>query len=515
MKTMPNISASNKRIAHNTIFLYVRMVFVLIVSLYTSRVVLNVLGVSDYGVYNVVAGFVSLFSFLNATLSSSLQRFYNYEGGKKSELGLSNVFSVGVRVHTILAIIIFIVLETFGIWYINNVMVLPEGRVAAARFLYQFAVASMLLVVMQIPFTAAIIANEKMDFYAIVSIVDVLLRLIIVLILPHVSSDRLIVYGFLLFCITCIDFLLYVVYSKLKFNYLKFEKDIDLVLLKNLISFSGWNLLGTFVFMLKGQGANLLLNSFFGTTVNAARGVAFQVNGAITGFSSNISMSFRPQMVSSFAECNFQRTYNLFKVQSKICYNLLLMIIVPVVFEIDLLLQLWLGSATPQDTSIFTILVLFDALVCSLNAPVTQVVYATGNIKKYQILTSIVNIFLLPISWLFLRLGYDAWIVFLITIIISIINQIVAIVSMREVFSFNMREYLKDIVLPCIVMTVLVPLFPLLISYFLEDSILRLVLVSIVSIMMTFVLLYYFFMSNYERELAKQFIKKLFRLGRR
>ena len=284
MKTMPNISASNKRIAHNTIFLYVRMVFVLIVSLYTSRVVLNVLGVSDYGVYNVVAGFVSLFSFLNATLSSSLQRFYNYEGGKKSELGLSNVFSVGVRVHTILAIIIFIVLETFGIWYINNVMVLPEGRVAAARFLYQFAVASMLLVVMQIPFTAAIIANEKMDFYAIVSIVDVLLRLIIVLILPHVSSDRLIVYGFLLFCITCIDFLLYVVYSKLKFNYLKFEKDIDLVLLKNLISFSGWNLLGTFVFMLKGQGANLLLNSFFGTTVNAARGVAFQVNGAITGF---------------------------------------------------------------------------------------------------------------------------------------------------------------------------------------------------------------------------------------
>lgn len=486
------------------------MVFVLIVGLYTSRVVLNVLGVSDYGVYNVVAGFVSLFSFLNATLSSSLQRFYNYEGGNRGETGYAEVFSVGVQVHLLLAIIILLLLETIGIWYINNIMILPEGRVASANILFQFSAISLFLIICEIPFTSVIIAKEKMDFYAIVSILDVVLKLVIVLVLPYVSQDKLIAYGFLLLCVTIIDFLFYFGYTKLKFNNLRAQKKINRSLLKQLLSFSGWNLLGTFVFMLKGQGLNLLLNAFFGTIVNAARGVAYQVNSAITGFSTNISVSFRPQMVSSYAEGNTQRAYVLFKTQSKICFCLILMLITPVIFEIDLLLKLWLGNVVPQDANIFTILVLVDALVCTLNTPVTQIVFATGKIKNYQILTSIVNIFLLPICWLLLRLGMEAWVVFMVTVLISVINQIIAVLAMNQVLSFSIKDYLKQIILPCLLMMLIVPLVPYLLTCVMQDSIMRLIIVSLMSFLLSLVLLYSLFLSKSEKSIAKSYLTKFF-----
>ena len=507
---MEDNSSKNKQIAKNTIYLYIRMVFVLIVGLYTSRVVLNVLGVSDYGVYNVVAGFVSLFSFLNATLSSSLQRFYNYEGGNRGETGYTEVFSVGVKVHLLLALVILLLLETVGIWYINNIMVLPGGRLASANILFQFSVISLFLVIIEIPFTSVIIAKEKMDFYAVVSILDVILKLVIVIVLPYASQEKLIAYGFLLLCVTIIDFLLYFGYTKIKFKDLKVQKNTNRSLLKQLLSFSGWNLLGTFVFMLKGQGLNLLLNAFFGTVVNAARGVAYQVHAAITGFSTNISVSFRPQMVSSYAEGNTQRAYNLFKTQSKICFCLILMIITPVIFEIDLLLKLWLGNVVPQDTNIFTILVLIDALVCTLNSPVTQIVFATGKIKNYQILTSIINIFLLPICWVLLRLGMEAWVVFMVTIIISIINQIIAILAMNRVFSFSIKDYLKQIILPCILMMLIVPLVPYLLTCVMQDSIFRLIIVSFLSFLLSSVLLYSFFLSESEKNIARSYLKKFF-----
>lgn len=500
---------NNGRIAKNTLLLYVRMIFVLIVNLYTSRVVLNVLGVSDYGIYNVVAGFVSLFAFLNATLSSSLQRFYNYEGGRVGEEGFVKVYSLGVRVHFLLAVVVFLLLETLGIWYINNVMVLPADRFEAAHYLFQFSVISMLLVIIQIPFSSVIIACERMSFYAVSSIIEVILRLVIVLILPYFLYDKLLVYGFFQLIVTGVVFLLNVIYAKNKFIFLHLTKGVDQVLLKEILSFSGWNLLGTVVFMLKGQGINLLLNFFFGTIVNAARGVAFQVNSAVMNFSSNISMSFRPQMVSSYAEGNTNRSYNLFLTQSKICYGLTLMIIVPVILEIDLLLHLWLGNAVPDNTSIFTVLVLVDALVCTLNTPVTQIVYATGNIKIYQILTSVVNIFLLPLCWLFLRLGADAWVAFLITIIVSIFNQAISLVAMKRVFQYSYRDYIKRIIEPCFALTLLVPIIPIFISVLMPDSFIRVVIISLTSVIVTVALLYLFFLSPSEKALMQSYLQRV------
>ena len=506
---MSNNNSNNNRIAKNTLFLYIRMVFVLVVNLYTSRVVLNVLGVSDYGVYNVVAGFVSLFAFLNATLSSSLQRFYNYEGGINGESGYIKVYSIGIRVHIVLALVVLMILETFGIWYINNIMVLPDGRLEAANYLFQFSVISMLFVIIQIPFSSVIIADERMNFFAIVSIIEVVLRLIIVLLLPSFNYDKLLVYGFLQLIVSGICFLLYILYTKKQLAFLRVLKHIDRILLKKIISFSGWNLLGTVVFMLKGQGLNLLLNAFFGTVVNAARGVAFQVNSAIMGFSHNISMSFRPQMVSSYATGDNQRAFSLFMTQSKICYCLILMIITPVIIEIDLILHLWLGNAVPDNTNIFTILVLIDAMICTLNTPVTQIVYATGDIKMYQILTSLVNVFLLPISWISLNLGAEAWVVFLITIIVSVFNQVVALYGMHRVFDFSYKNYLKQIVFPCFFMTVFVPILPFIVSFNFTDSLWRLLVVTIISICITVVLLYAFFLSANEKNYVKNYMHRL------
>lgn len=506
---MSDSASNNSRIARNTAFLYARMVFVLIVGLYTSRVVLNALGASDFGVYNVIAGFVALFSFLNATLSSSLQRYYNYEGGRSGEEGFTNVFSVGFRVHLIIALVVVLLLETFGLWYINNVIVLPDGRLPAANLLFQFSVLSLALVIIQVPFSGAVIAKEKMDFYAVISIVEVLLRLVLVILLPHIPFDKLIVYAIIQLFISVLNFVIYVWYTRYNFAFIRVTKCVDKTLLRSILSFSGWNLLGSLAFLLKSHGVNLILNAFFGTIVNAARGVATQISGAIMGFSHNISMSFRPQLVGSYAVGNIKRTYNLFLTQSKICYCLILMLITPVILEMDFILRLWLGDAVPEYTNVFAALVLIDAMINTLNTPVTQVVYATGNIKSYQIFSALVNILLLPACWLFMKLGFDAWVAFLVTIVFSVICQLVCLIIMHSVFKYSYWDYLKRVVLPCAFMTLLVPLLPVFMVHTMDDSFLRLLLISLASLAATVCLLYFVFLSSAEKGLAVKFVRKI------
>lgn len=500
---MSDNTDNNSRIAKNTLFLYARMVMVLIVGLYTSRVVLNVLGVSDFGIYNVIAGFVALFSFLNATLSSSLQRYYNYEGGRRGEDGYKSVFVVGFRVHLILALIVVLILESFGLWYINSIMLLPEDRLYAANVLFQFSIISLAIIIIQVPFSGIILAKERMDFYAGMSIIEVVLRLILIILLPYIKYDKLIVYAGIQLFITVLSFVIYVFYTKSRFDYLKVSGKVDQALLKSILSFSGWNMIGSFAFLLKNHGVNLILNVFFGPVVNAAKGVATQICGAIMGFSNNISMSFRPQMIGSYATGNIQRTYNLFFTQSKVCYCLILMLITPVILEMDYLLHIWLGNAVPDYTNIFATLVLIDAMIGTLNSPVTQVVYATGKIKSYQVYSSIVNILLMPACWLLLKMGCAAWTAFLMTIVFSVLLQVVCLFVLHQVFEFRYSDYFHNIIIPCGAMTLLVPILPLLLTFFLEDSFLRLVLISLLSLIVTIVLLYCFFLTTYEKEMAR------------
>lgn len=503
---MQGVTADNKKIAKNTAFLYVRMFFVLVVSLYTSRVVLNTLGVSDYGVYNVVAGFVSMFGFLNATLSASMSRFFNFEGGQRGEEGVSDVYTAGFFIQIFLSVIILIILETFGLWYINNVMVVPIDRIYAANVLFQYSIFSMILVVMEIPYTSAIMSYERMDFYALVSIIDVILKLLIVLFLPYFSFDKLIIYATLTLIITVTDFLLYFIYAKRQFSAIKLNKSINKSLFKSFLSFSGWNLVGTFAFMLKGQGLNMILNAFFGTIVNAARGVAYQVNSAVFAFSGNISTAFRPQIVDAYSKQENSRVANLFYTQSKVCYSLILVLVVPIIIEIDYVLHLWLGNAVPENANIFTSLVLIDMLICTLNTPVTQVTFSTGNIKAYQICSSAVNLLLLPICYLFLKLGYNANSVFVITIVFSIINQIVCLLCMRKVFAYGVSDYLCSVVFPLSVVTVILPILPYIIYHNLEQSFIRLVFVCVSDVVVAAAILPFATLTKDERNAVKKLI---------
>jgi O-antigen/teichoic acid export membrane protein len=339
----------------------------------------------------------------------------------------------------------------------------------------------------------------------------VILKLAVVLVLPYVTFDKLVFYAGMLLGITLLNFMLNVIFAKTHFMCLRITRYVDISLLKKMISFSGWNLLGTFAFMLRGQGVNLLLNSFFGTVVNAARGVAYQVNSAITGFSSNISMAFKPQMVSSYAQGNIERSLRLFTSQSKICFCLMLMLTIPLIMEMDLVLRVWLGEAVPEYTNVFEPIVLAQSTVGTLNPPLTQLVFATGNIRRFQIYSSSVNILLLPVCWVFLHLGYDAWIVFIISFIFTILNQCVCFAAMRRVLEYQLYRYIKEIILPCFSMAILCPIIPLVITKLFEDSIGRLFLVSIASIIATVSLLYVLFLTTSAKRIVQQYVQNLIR----
>lgn len=503
---------SNERLARNTMYLYIRMFVILIVSLYTSRVILNTLGVIDFGIYNVVAGFVSLFGFLNATLSSSMQRFYNYELGSSGESGVSRVYSVGLKIHLVIALCLLIVLESFGIWYVNNVMVIPEDRLIAANFVFQAVIASMILIILQIPYLGAILAYERMNYYSLISIIDVLLKLVIVLVLPLFQSDKLIIYSVLLLLISLFDFVAYFIFSKRNFSGLQYTKNTDKSVLKGILSFSSWNLVGTFAFMLKGQGVNMLLNSFFGPVVNAARGIAFQVYSAVNSFSGSISTSFRPQIVESYARDDYKRVKTLLYSEGRICFALILLIIVPVIMEMDMILKLWLGSSIPSKTSCYTILVLIDLLICSTNPSVGQVVFATGNIRRFQIASSCVNLLLVPCCWFFLWLGFSATSSYILTIIFSTINQIVCLFELNHVFSIDLRSYLRTVAIPCLFAAVLAFVPQIVVHILIQSSFFRFGLVCLLDILFTSPVIYYLILSDQEKVILKSYTLNFLRI---
>lgn len=505
---MPDVSSNNKRIAKNTLFLYLRMILVLVVSLYTTRVVLNALGAVDYGIHNVVAGFVTMFAFLNTSMSNGIQRFYNFKLGKEGEEALTTVYNTALLIQGILAIIVVILLETVGLWYLETKMVIPIERMHTARWIYQFSVISLVLVIMQIPYSAAIMAHERMDYYAYVSIIDVGLKLAVALWIPHARYDKLLVYGAYIMIIHIVNFLLYFIYSKYNFKSIKLRRGFHKDLFKDMLSFSGWNVLGSFAYMLKNQGLNVLLNAFFGPVVNAARGVSASIGGAIYGFQGNIVTAFRPQTVQSYAAGNYSRVKSLMFSLSKISYLMLFMLSMPVIVELPYILQLWLGDAVPDYTVPFTMLILINMVIGGLNTPVTQVIHATGRIRNYQIGTSLVMCSILPISWLFLKGGGNPVTVYIVSLCITCINQVVCMLILRQEFPYSIKEYLKSIILPCFLVSLVSVIIPIILHYTLASSFIRLVLVAVVGVGGVILSAYCFALNEYEKGMVSDFVKK-------
>jgi O-antigen/teichoic acid export membrane protein len=409
----------------------------------------------------------------------------------------------------LLAIIILILVETIGVWYINNKMVIPQERLQSAMWVFQFSTASLVLLILQIPYSAAIISHEKMSYFAVVSIIEVVLKLLIVIILPFIPYDKLIFYGILTVLISLFNFVLYYLYTKKHFPEIELTKNYDTQKFREMVSFAGWNTFGSFAYMIQGQGLNILANSFFGPIVNAARGIAFQIQGAINGFSENIATAFRPQLVESYAAEDYTKTQKIMFSMSKFCYLMLTILSIPIIIELQYILNLWLDGTIPEYTEVFTILVLVNMLLGSLNMPISQTVQATGKIRKYQVIRSILVTATLPIAWLFLSLGYSPPTIFWITIAVSFLNQPLSMYLLHKNFDYSYSEYMKKVIFPCFLFTLISPILPWILHSVIEPSFFRLVIVVISSILISAMVAYFIVLSLSERQIVNTLIRKI------
>lgn len=505
---MAEISSSNKRIAKNTVFLSIRMVIVLFVNLLTTRIVLHALGVEDYGVYNVVCGFVTMFGFLNTSMSNGIQRFFNYEYGKNGEEGANRVFCTSVYIQAALAIIVVFLVEVIGLWYLHNKMVIPTERMVASEWIFQFSVLMFVLGIMQAPFSAAVMAHERMDFYAFVSVLDAVLKCGIAFLLMSVSSDRLIVYGALMASISVLNIVVYFIYCKKCFREIRFVQTFDKQMFMSMLGFSGWNLFGSFSGVMVDQGINLVLNFFFGPVINTARGIALQIKGAVQSFVVNISMPVRPQVSQSYAQGNLGRTMSLTYGVSKISSAIVIMLSIPISLEIDFLLKVWLGEF-PSHTSAFTILILLTALVTNLNWATSGVVHATGIMRDYQVWGSLVKILAVPLSY-FLISKYHIPEVALVTVLIcEAIAHFIGLFIVRRLVGMSVRDYLTSVALPIILvmfisLSIIGP-----VRFLLNEGIARLVIISCLSVLVVGSLFFYLCLNRSERSFAIQMVKSV------
>lgn len=394
--------SDNKRIAKNTMFLYFRMILVMGVTLYTSRIVLRELGVSDYGVYSLVGGFVAMFGFLNAAMSSATQRYLTFDLGKKDYVRLQKTFSAALTIHLGIALTVLVFAETLGLWYVNNKMVFPPERIYAVNVVYQFSIAASLLGILQVPYNALIIARERMNIFAYISIVEVILKLAIVFMLVFFASDKLITYAILTFVVSIVIQSIYMYYCRRNYIESRYNFEWDKEYYRELISYSGWNLFGSVASVARGQGNNVVLNLFFGTTVNAAYGIMNTVNVAINSFVTNFQTASRPQIIKLYAAGEHSKMQTLINQTSKFSFYLSLVLMAPVFINIDYILNLWLVTP-PEHSALFIRIALVYTLIDTLSGSLMTGIQATGIIKTYQLVVGTLVFLNLPLTYIFLK----------------------------------------------------------------------------------------------------------------
>ncbi|MGB3343730.1 MAG: oligosaccharide flippase family protein [Aequorivita sp.] len=436
-------------------FLYFRMLLVMAVSLYTSRIVLRELGVSDYGIYSLVGGFISLFGFLNAAMSSATQRYLTFDLGKNDPIRLGKTFSVSLTIHVGIALLVLVLAETVGLWYVNYRMIFPPERAFAVNFVYQFSVAAALLGIIQVPYNALIIAHERMGIYAYVSVVEVILKLVIVFLLVYVGNDKLITYSVLTFLVALGIRLFYQFYCRRHYKESHFKFEWDKPYYKELISFSGWSLFGNLAAIARGQGNNVLLNLFYGTTVNAAYGIALIVQGAISGFVQNFQVAVNPQLVKKYAQGDLKRTQSLIFHSAKFSFYLLLVLSIPVIINTQYILSLWLETV-PQYSVNFVRLSLIYILIDSISYSLIIAIQATGKIKKYQIIIGTLIFMNLPISYVLLKLNYPPESVFIVLIIVTLLSLIFRMFFVQNLLKISPLAFTRQVVVPIIVVSSLI-----------------------------------------------------------
>ena len=447
-------TGNNKRIAKNTLFLFVRMFFTMGVSLYTSRVVLNTLGVEDYGVYSIVGGIVTLFSFFNSAMTSATQRFLAFDIGKNDLGQLKKTFNATLNIHIAISVLVLMLAETIGLWFVNHKLNLPIDRMTAVNWVYQFSVFTFLLGIVQVPYDALIIAREKMSIYAYMSFVEVILKLIIVYLLVVFAFDKLILYAGLLFLVSFIVRMGHKYYCKRFYEESKYQFYFDKSLYKILLSYSGWSLFGNLAGVARGQGTNVLLNLFFGTVLNAAYGITMQVQGTVQSFVTNFQMAVNPQIIKLYAAGNQEQCLKLIFQSAKFSYFLMFIIVLPIIYNIDFILELWL-KAPPKHTSIFVVLSLIGLLIECVSGPLMIAAQATGKIKWYQIVIGTLIFINLPIAYTLLNVYENPELVFYASIIISLLSLVFRLLFLKKIMKFPIFSFFQDVLLRIIIVTFL------------------------------------------------------------
>lgn len=445
---MTSNTENNKRIVKNTSLLYIRMLLMMVVSLFTSRIILQALGIIDFGIYNVVGGIVAMLGFINSTLNTAIQRYLNFEMGNNNIENMKKVFSMSLISIYIIAILALIISETVGLWFVSTKLVIPADRYDAALIVYHFSVLTFVTNILMVPYNASIIAHEKMSIYAYISIFEVILRLLLTYLLIYINNDKLILYSILMFSVSLLIAIIYKYVCKKQFEECRFKYIWDLSLLKKLFSFSGWMLFGTIANISCNQGVNILINLFFGPSLNAARGVSMQVYNAINQFSVNFLTAIRPQIIKSYAQSQFNYMFKLVFISSKCSFFLLLILVTPLILNANLILNLWLNEV-PQQATLFTQLILIDLLIISLNSPITYVSHAIGKIKSFQISISVIYLLTPLLTWIAYKSGAPAVYTFYILILCDLIGVCLRVVLLKRILnSFPIKKFFFDVLAP-------------------------------------------------------------------
>ena len=501
-----SIAENNKRIAKNTLILYVRMFFVMLVSLYTSRVVLETLGVSDFGIYNVVGGVVIMMNVINGAMSVSTQRYLTYDVGKKDKVQFQKTFSICMSIFFALSLLILIVGETVGLWFVNTYLVIPEDRLVAANWVYQFALFSCVCSLLTNPYNATIVSHERMKIYAYIGIVEVLLKLVIVFLLLAIPYDRLATYGALTFVSTFVVLGIYYVYCRRNFAESHYILYWDKALFKRLLAYSGWNLFGSLSGVAKGQGLNVLMNIFWGPSVNASRGIAYQVNGVVHSFFTNFYTAVRPQITKYYAQGDLANMYKLVCNSSKLSFFLILIVSLPLMIEAPFVINLWLGQMPDYVVPFLRLIVVITAIE-SMSTPLMTAIHATGNNKVYQLTVGIIMIMTLPISYIFLRMGFSPISVFVVSLVLSLISLFVRLFIASKQTQLPFKYYAIQVILRSFVVAGIASVTPIILRQFICDG-WGSVLIIIISIISCLLSAYYVGLTSVERQIVKQMAKK-------
>lgn len=492
--------------------MYIRMLVVMAINLFAVRYVLCALGQEDYGIYNVVAGLVTMLQSVGLIISTSTQRFFSYAIGEQNYKKLEQIFSASINIYALFSIIFLVVAETLGLWFVNNYLVIPKTRLFEANILYQLSIFTFIITLFHSPFLSAIIAHEKMGVYAKISILDCVLKFIVAVCLSHLCMDRLITYGLCLLIIPVLILIIYIRKTK-QFDECRYRRVKDKQIHKELLTFSGWTLFSSMASIGVNQVQTILINMFFGPIANAARAVSLQIGNAITTFSSSFIVAVRPPMIKSYAENNVKELNKLFSFSNKFILYTLLLISLPIIYEMDTILYLWLGIKDEQ-TIIFSQLIVVYSIILALNNPLSILVQATGKLKKYSIYVESVTLICPILTYVLFYIGLPAYYAYISMIVSIVIAHVVRILCVKSIYNdLDVQDYIKNFLLRSLIVILISVIIVGIVHTYISHQYSRLLVVTITCLIIIPISVWMFGLTKAETSIIKEIGSKYLKKG--